>query len=165
MTTTDNLALARPIKYCKQGCGARTRNVNGFCDEHQEKNLDKEYVRARNADPTDKFYKLARWGKFRKMILEQNWQCQKIVGVEQCCAAANIVHHLRSPREYPQGMFDPKNTTAANFTIARSLAQTDRRAYPRADQCVNCNDGGSPSRTLDFMGIAASLLRSRPWPQ
>jgi hypothetical protein len=112
MTTTDNLALARPIKYCKQGCGARTRNVNGFCDEHQEKNLDKEYVRARNADPTDKFYKLARWGKFRKMILEQNWQCQKIVGVEQCCAAANIVHHLRSPREYPQGMFDPKNVAA-----------------------------------------------------
>ena len=113
MKTTENLALARPMRYCKQPvCGARTRNANGFCDDHQEKNLDKDYVRARNSDPTDRLYKLARWYKFRRMILEQNWQCQRIVGIAQCCAAANIVHHLRSPRDYPQGMFDPKNVAA-----------------------------------------------------
>jgi 5-methylcytosine-specific restriction protein A len=110
---TENLALERPMRYCKQpGCSARSRNANGFCDAHQEKNIDKDYVRERNADPTDRFYKTARWYRFRRMIIEQNWQCQRLLGIEQCGNAANIVHHLRSPRDYPQGMFDPKNVAA-----------------------------------------------------
>lgn len=110
---TDSLALDRPMRYCKQpGCGARTRTENGFCDDHQEKNLDKDYVRARNSDPTDRFYKTARWYKFRRMILEQNWRCQRIVGIEQCPDAANVVHHLISPRGRPDLMFDPNNVAA-----------------------------------------------------
>lgn len=106
-------ALERPMRYCKQpACGTRTRNANGFCDDHQEKNIGTDYVRARNADPTDRLYKLARWYRFRRMVIEQNWQCQRLLGIEQCGNAATIVHHLISPRERPDLMFDPKNVAA-----------------------------------------------------
>ena len=107
---TENLALERPMRYCKQpGCGARSRNQSGFCDSHQEKNIDSDYVRTRRKDPTDRLYKLARWAKFRRMVVEQNWQCQRLLGIERCGNIATIVHHLISPRERPDLMFDPSN--------------------------------------------------------
>jgi hypothetical protein len=110
---TENLALQRPMKYCKQpACGQCTRNDNGYCDAHQLKNITTEYQRVRSKDETNHLYGCARWYRLRRMILEQNYQCQRLVGFEQCTNLARVVHHLVSPRERPDLMYDPKNMAA-----------------------------------------------------
>jgi 5-methylcytosine-specific restriction enzyme A len=110
---TENLALQRPMKYGKQpGCGNRTRNEKGYCDAHLLKNATTEYQHERCKDATDKLYGCARWYRLRRMMLEQNFQCQRIIGFEQCINAARVVHHIISPRERTDLMYDPTNLAA-----------------------------------------------------
>jgi hypothetical protein len=109
----NNLALARPMKYCKQpACPNKTRNEKGYCDAHLHKNMTTEYQHERCKDVADKLYGCARWYRLRRMVLEQNYQCQHIIGFEQCARLACVVHHLLSPRQHPDLMYAPQNLVA-----------------------------------------------------
>lgn len=111
---SENLALQRPLKYCKQpGCPNTTRNEKGYCETHLKQNVTTEYQRERRKDPTAQRYDTARWRlNFQPKVLGQNFQCQRIIGFEQCVNQSRVVHHLISPRAHPDLMFDPKNVVA-----------------------------------------------------
>ncbi len=110
---TENLALQRPLKYCKQpACGQRTRNENAYCDAHQKKNITTDDQRERAKDPNNKLYQCVRWYRLRRMMLEQNFMCQRLIGFAQCTNLARVVHHLISPRERVELMYDPNNLVA-----------------------------------------------------
>ncbi|MGA2647815.1 MAG: hypothetical protein ABSF15_24205 [Candidatus Sulfotelmatobacter sp.] len=113
-----NRSLESPLKYCKQpGCGNKTRNEKGYCDTHLIKNVTVESARAYNREkrkhPVDKKYDTARWRfNFRPKVLEQNFQCQKLIGFDQCTNLSTVVHHLISPRVRVDLMFTPSNVVA-----------------------------------------------------
>ena len=109
----ENLALQRPLKYCKQpACGNRTRNEKGYCDVHVHKNMTTDYQHERCKDIVDKLYGCARWYRLRRMVLEQNYQCQRFLGFEQCTKPSRVIHHLISPRERPELMYETTNLVA-----------------------------------------------------
>jgi len=103
-------ALERPLKFCRQaGCPNKTRNDDGYCDVHQKDNETAHRERVRRLDGINRMYHREPWLSFRRRFLSQNWRCQRLHDGEQCENASTLVHHLQSPRGYPQGFLDPHN--------------------------------------------------------
>jgi 5-methylcytosine-specific restriction enzyme A len=106
-------ALERPLRFCRQaGCTSKTRNENGYCDAHQKDNHTRLYERLRGQDEVNKLYHREPWTSFRLAFLAQNPICQKLINGLQCDRPATLVHHLRSPRNFPDGFVDPENVAA-----------------------------------------------------
>jgi 5-methylcytosine-specific restriction endonuclease McrA len=84
-----------------------------YCVAHKDYRVE-HTKELRAADPNRKLYHCVRWFRLRRMILEDNYLCQRIIAWSQlqCENSASIVHHLRSPKEYPAGMYDPANLVA-----------------------------------------------------
>lgn len=97
----------RPLKPCRQsGCLALTREL--YCEKHKSDNDAKD-------DETDALYRLTVWrGKygFRKSIIQQNAQCQRLVDGKQCHNLSTTVHHLISPRTRPDLFLVASNNVA-----------------------------------------------------
>jgi hypothetical protein len=107
----NDRALDMPMKYCLQPrCGQKTREQ--YCDAHKLNNQTTEYNRERAKDPNDRLYHCARWHRLRRMILEQNFCCQRLHGFVQCMNLASVVHHLISPRKRPDLMYEVTNLAA-----------------------------------------------------
>jgi hypothetical protein len=104
-------ALLLPMKFCLQnGCPKRTRE--GYCPEHKTDNATTEYNHERKKDPIDRQYGTVRWLNFRRMIITSNWLCQRLKSGLRCDRPSSVVHHLKSPRLYPDLMFVPSNVVA-----------------------------------------------------
>lgn len=134
-------ALERPLKFCKQvGCLNRTRNEGGYCDGHKLENTTVQSRRLQNADPINKMYHREPWTSYRIMLLNNNPICQRLHNGMQCTNASTLVHHLLSPRIYPQGFVSPDCTIAL---------------------CANCHvpDEGTPDWRvgIDFVKTVFSL--------
>jgi hypothetical protein len=107
----ENLALQRPMRYCKQSaCPNRTRNDDGFCDAHKLKNQTTEPNK--KLDETAKLYACSKWRNVSRMVREQNYRCQRLYASIQCWSQSRLVHHLISPLDRPELMYDPKNLVA-----------------------------------------------------
>jgi hypothetical protein len=67
------------------------------------------------SDPINRMYAKASWKHFRLVMLGRNPICQRLIKnqngeLEQCHAAASVVHHRVSPRADASLFLVPKNT-------------------------------------------------------
>jgi hypothetical protein len=63
-------------------------------------------------DPVTRLYGQNRWLDFRRMMLSENYMCQRINAGVQCQRLATLAHHLISPRQRPDLFVDPLNVVA-----------------------------------------------------
>src|SRR5580704_4427165 len=98
----------------KQGC-INLVGDEGYCERHIRHNSRTEsqriydYNRNRD-DETRKMYQTKGWRTFRTYMLCRNPLCQFISDITgQCMEFAVEVHHLRSPKEYPEGFTEAEN--------------------------------------------------------
>ena len=86
--------MLRPFKQCKK-CNALTRNISGYCEDHE---LSKDDVRKRYDNNRDKkyvsFYNSIGWIKLRAMALSRDHGlCQHCLRDGQV-TTADVVHHM-----------------------------------------------------------------------
>jgi hypothetical protein len=96
----------KPKAPClQQGCAVLVDR--GRCAAHTK--THNALVTA-NRDDTNAWYRTARWKKFRHWFLRYNVICQLMVDGVQCEQFATLIHHRKSPREYPDLFCDVDNT-------------------------------------------------------
>jgi hypothetical protein len=80
------------------------------CPEHS-KEKRRAFDAARANDPTRKLYGTSRWLNFRRWFLANNPICLHLDPDtnEQCSDIAVELHHLKSPRDYPELFNDALN--------------------------------------------------------
>ena len=93
----------------KTGCPKLV--TRGRCAEH-EKSFNQQTTAIRQQDEVSKWYRTARWARFRSWFLRQNPICQRIVDDVRCECIATLVHHRKSPRQFPELFTDADNTIA-----------------------------------------------------
>jgi hypothetical protein len=109
-----------PVRFerpCRErGCSARTRDASGYCELHRENNSFLRLRQARNAEdkksnPVWRLYNCAAWIKrFRPSFLGAgNVICQRLEHGQRCRWPTEILHHLQSPEERPDLMYNYKN--------------------------------------------------------
>jgi hypothetical protein len=99
-------------KNCREGgCCELTRDRSGYCDKHRTNNTRRAEVRARRKnDPIWRELYGSRWERFKRFLSVQgNVICQRLVNGQRCEELVAIYHHLISPRERPDLVYDPHN--------------------------------------------------------
>lgn len=82
----------------------------GFCSAHVKTNTFSEQRKfERKHDLVSRMYWREPWPSFRRMMLGQNYMCQRLYAGVQCPRFATLLHHLLSPRERPDLFVDPMN--------------------------------------------------------
>lgn len=97
----------KPMRECRKiGCHILTRKT--YCKKHREEKQRREAARQREYDThkrdstADAFYKSSAWQKARALSIASHY------GLCQDCLAegrfkrADMVHHIRPLREYPE---------------------------------------------------------------
>jgi hypothetical protein len=92
------------------GCPVLVKGGNR-CPKHLAAHKKKTYT-DRNQDEVSKWYRTARWVRFREWFLRNNPICQRIVSGKRCERIATLLHHHKSPREYPELFLDADNCAA-----------------------------------------------------
>jgi hypothetical protein len=104
----SDMAL-RALKTCnKSGCPTLIKDGR-YCAKHGEQAKQREYAE-RNADEIRKLYATRRWMRVRNHALYRNQPCQRLLeDGKRCEHGATIAHHIVSPRENPDLMYDTAN--------------------------------------------------------
>jgi hypothetical protein len=91
------------------GCGKLVDK--GRCPAHTVERTHQTYAE-RNTDEISKWYRTARWAKFRTYFFRRHPICQRVVEGVRCLRIATLVHHRLSPRERPDLFLDEDNAVA-----------------------------------------------------
>lgn len=98
--------VPRPCKYCRRV----TTNVNGYCDDHQDKyRSPKRMYDDRRESPSKRGYD-SEWTKFRTWFLSNNPLCAMCMK-EGRITQANEIHHI-VPLAEGGARLDEKNCMA-----------------------------------------------------
>lgn len=111
-----------PLKPCRYPGCPRVQH-GSWCDQHRKEDQRRESAQ-RRADGPVWPYKLARWKRFRLVVLGNYPLCQRC-GV----ATSRDVHHVKSPRTHPDLAFDPLNVEA----LCKSCHSRETMRGMRAD--------------------------------
>src|SRR6266513_5354817 len=100
----------KPLSPClEQGCNKLV--PRGRCTAHTIERTHQTYAE-RNTDEISKWYRTARWAKFRVYFFRRHPICQRIVEGVRCLRIAALIHHCKSPRECPDLFLDEENCKA-----------------------------------------------------
>jgi hypothetical protein len=99
----------KAFRTCNRvGCPALIKE-GSHCAKHAEQAKQREYAE-RNADEIRKLYATRRWMRVRNHALYRNQPCQRLLeDGKRCEHGATIAHHIVSPREKPDLMYDTAN--------------------------------------------------------
>lgn len=93
----------------EQGCPKLVER--GRCPAHAKTNNTRVYT-GRNTDEVSKWYRTARWARFRQWFLRAYPQCERIVEAVRCEQPATLVHHRVSPKDNPELFCSEENCVA-----------------------------------------------------
>lgn len=100
----------RPLREClKAGCHSLTRD--GYCDEHKMLKVERHkiYDNMKRNKKANKFYHSAKWKKAASdAIARANGLCLDCLA-EDKIRSAEMVHHIKPLRQYPELALEPKN--------------------------------------------------------
>jgi hypothetical protein len=126
-------------------CGKASES--SYCKEHASHRRDAaryydQFVKAN--DEIAKLYHTAEWKKFRDGILMFNPVCLHLIGGSiQCRFAANVVHHLVSPRKDRSAFTDPERVVAC---------------------CRSCHAGGQEGETQGYLWLPTRWYNGQSFP-
>jgi hypothetical protein len=111
----------------------------------------------RGHNPDDEirgWYNQSRWRKFRDALIAYNPQCQHIWpdARGRCPHAATTVHHLLSPRTFPQGFTSFANCVAV-CAECHSGTQGEKRGW------TYVATRGHSGAVFEHMGVTSPLIR------
>lgn len=92
------------------GCPALVKG-GSRCPKHAERHRVRQQSE-RNDDEVSKWYRNAPWARFRRWFLRANPQCQRIIDGVRCERVATLIHHRKSPRQFPELFLVAENCVA-----------------------------------------------------
>jgi 5-methylcytosine-specific restriction protein A len=87
-----------------------------------------EYNRTRRDPRLLAIYSGRAWQRFRESIRRERVFCQRCKAEGQIIAA-ELVHHLRDPRDFPEGTYDPANVEL----LCRACHNREHKTRPIRD--------------------------------